>query len=69
MVDLTEIRKKTVSATECIESLDEPFQKRFIEQKKTYRLQTGTVEQLKKLRERYVVVAFSATWCARHRRQ
>jgi hypothetical protein len=63
MVDLTEIRKKTVSATEYIESLDEPFQKRFIERKKTYRLQRGIVEQLKKVRERCVVVAFSATWC------
>lgn len=63
MVDLTEIRKKAVSATEYIKGLDEPFKKRFIERKQTYRLHTEIVEQLKKLRERYVVVAFSATWC------
>ena len=29
MVDLTEIRKKTVSATEYIENLDELFKKQF----------------------------------------
>ena len=63
MVDLLEIRKKTVSATGYIEGLDEPFKKRFMERKRTYRLQTETVEQLKKLGERYVIVAFSATWC------
>jgi thiol-disulfide isomerase/thioredoxin len=63
MVDLTDIRKKTVSATEYIDGLDEPFKERFLERKRTYQMHTETVKQLKKLEEKYVVVAFSATWC------
>jgi thiol-disulfide isomerase/thioredoxin len=63
MVNLTEIRKKTVSATEYINGLDEPFRQGFIERKQTYPLHTEAVERLKKLGEKYVVVAFSAAWC------
>jgi len=63
MVDVTEIRKKTVSATEYINGLDEPFKERFLERKRTYQLDAETVKQLKKLEEKYVVVAFSAIWC------
>ena len=63
MVDLTEIRKKTVSATEYINGLDEPFKERFLERKRAYQLGAETVKQLKKLEEKYMVVAFSAIWC------
>ena len=63
MVDVTEIRKKTVSATEYINGLDEPFKERFLERKRTYQLDAETVKQLKKLEEKYMVVAFSAIWC------
>jgi thiol-disulfide isomerase/thioredoxin len=63
MVDLTEIRKKTVSATEYINGLDEPFKERVLERKRTYQLGAETVKQLKKLEEKYMVIAFSAIWC------
>jgi thiol-disulfide isomerase/thioredoxin len=63
MVDLSEIRKKTVSANEYINGLEQPFREKFLARKRTYQLHTETVKQLKTLKGLYVVVAFSAAWC------
>jgi len=63
MVAIPEIRKKTVTAKEYINSLEQPFKEGFLARKRTYQLHTETVKQLKELKERYEVVAFSAAWC------
>jgi thiol-disulfide isomerase/thioredoxin len=61
-VNLSEIREKTVSVSQYIESLKQPFQEKFLTRKQTYQLKTETVKQLK-FADKYVVVVFSAEWC------
>ena len=62
-VNLSEIRKKTVSAKQYLDSLEEPFRERFLTRKQTYKLNQEAVNQLKKVADKYVIVAFSAEWC------
>jgi thiol-disulfide isomerase/thioredoxin len=62
-VDLSEIRRRTVSATEYIYSLDRVPRELFLARKRTYLLQPEAVEVLHKSVDDFVVVAFSASWC------
>jgi hypothetical protein len=61
--NLSEIRKKTVSVKEYLDSLEQPFRDKFLTRKQTYRLKLEAVNQLKKFANNYVIVAFSAEWC------
>lgn len=62
-INLSEIREKTVSVSQYMESLTQPFQEKFLTRKQTYQLKAETVNQLKNLANKYLVVAFSAEWC------
>jgi thiol-disulfide isomerase/thioredoxin len=62
-VSLPEIRKKTVSVSQYITSLAQPFQEKFLERRQAYQLKTEVVNQLKKLANEYMVIVFSAEWC------
>jgi thiol-disulfide isomerase/thioredoxin len=62
-VDLSEIRKRTVSIGQYIDGLEEPFKESFVARKQTYQLQKEAVDQLKQFARSYMVVAFSASWC------
>lgn len=62
-VDLSEIRKRTVSIGQYIDGLEEPFKESFVARKQTYQLHKETVDQLKQFAHSYMVVAFSASWC------
>jgi hypothetical protein len=62
-VDPSDIRKKTVSVNQYIDSLKEPFKEKFLARKQAYRLQREAVDQLKRLAQKYMVIVFSATWC------
>jgi thiol-disulfide isomerase/thioredoxin len=62
-INLSEIRKKTVSVEQYLDSLEEPFRERFLTGKQTYTLNQEAVNQLKKVADKYVIVAFSAEWC------
>jgi len=62
-IDLSEIRKKTVSVNQYIDSLEQPFKEKFLMRKQTYQLRHDIINQLKKFAEKYLVVAFSAEWC------
>jgi thiol-disulfide isomerase/thioredoxin len=62
-INLSEIRKKTVSVEQYLDSLEEPFRERFLTRKQTYTLNQEAVNQLKKVADKYVIVAFSAEWC------
>ena len=62
-INLAEIRKKTVSVEQYLDSLEEPFRERFLTRKQTYTLNQEAVNQLKKVEDKYVIVAFSAEWC------
>jgi hypothetical protein len=62
-VDLSEIRKRTVSISQYIDGLEEPFKESFVARKQTYQLHKETVDQLKQFAHSYMVVAFSASWC------
>jgi thiol-disulfide isomerase/thioredoxin len=62
-IDLSSIRKKTVSADLYIDSLEQSARERFLTRKKEYSLQAEAVNALKDFAEKYVVIAFSAEWC------
>ena len=62
-INLSEIRKKTVSVEQYLDSLEEPFREKFLTRKQTYTLNQEAVNQLTKYAEGCMVVAFSAEWC------
>ncbi|NWF87292.1 thioredoxin family protein [Candidatus Bathyarchaeota archaeon] len=62
-INLTEIEKRTVSVNQYINSLEQPFRQKFLTRKQTYQLKQEIITQLKKLANKYVIVAFSAEWC------
>jgi thiol-disulfide isomerase/thioredoxin len=62
-IDLSEIREKTVSVSQYIKSLAQPFQEKFLTREQTYQLKTEAVNRLKKLANEYMMVVFSAEWC------
>lgn len=62
-ISLSEIKKKTVSVSQYIDSLKQPFSEKFLTRKQTYQLKREAINQLKKFANKYVIVAFSAVWC------
>jgi len=62
-INLSEIRKKTVPAEQYVKELDQPFRDFFLATSRTYQLQPEATDQLKRLVDGFVVVAFSAGWC------
>jgi hypothetical protein len=62
-IDLSDIRKKTVSVGEYIDSLEQPFKERFLTKKQAYKLKPEAVDQLRRFAEKFVVIVFSAAWC------
>lgn len=62
-IDLSEIRKKTISPDQYINGLEQPFKEKFLATKQTYKLQQEMINKLRELANKYVVVAFSAKWC------
>ena len=54
---------KTVSVTDYVMHMDEPFRSRFLERMKAYSLKEDVVEELKKYVDEIFVVVFSAEWC------
>jgi len=62
-INLSEIRKKTVSVEQYLDSLKEPFREKFLTRKQIYTLNQRAVNQLKKVAGKYVIVVFSAEWC------
>jgi len=62
-IDVSDIRKKTVSVTQYIDSLEQPFKEKILTKKQAYKLQPEAVEQLRRSAEKCVVIVFSAAWC------
>lgn len=62
-INLSGIRKRTVSVSQYIESLKQPFHEKFLTRKQTYQLKQEAINQLEKFAHKYMVVAFSAEWC------
>ncbi len=62
-INLSEVRKKTVSVSQYMYSLKHPFKEKFLTRKQTYQLKRETINQLKKFANNYYIVAFSAGWC------
>jgi thiol-disulfide isomerase/thioredoxin len=58
-----EVGKRTVAARQYINTLEQPFQEKFLATKQTYQLQQTAIDQLRKFASKYVIVAFSAAWC------
>lgn len=62
-ISLPEIRKRTVSVNQYVDSLEQPFYEKFLTRKQIYRLKTKAKSQLKKFADNYLIVVFSAEWC------
>jgi len=63
MVDLDEIRRKTVSVSDYVSSIESPFREKFLARKEGYQLNQNVVDKLKGIADKYTVVVFSAKWC------
>jgi len=63
MVDLEEIRRKTVSIADYISSMSNPFREKFLNRKESYQPNHEAIAKLKKEANKYSVVVFSAEWC------
>jgi hypothetical protein len=57
---LPEIEKKTVPINQYVESLEQPFQEKFLARKQSYRLNAEATSQLAGFAKDYVLVVFSA---------
>jgi thiol-disulfide isomerase/thioredoxin len=62
-LNLKEIRTRTVSPNDYVNSLEEPFKEKFLTRKQTYQPDQEAISQLKGFAGKYVIIAFSAGWC------
>ncbi|MGQ9743465.1 MAG: TlpA family protein disulfide reductase [Candidatus Bathycorpusculaceae bacterium] len=62
-INLLEVRKKTVSVSQYLDNVKQPFREKFSTRKQTYKMKQEAVNQLKRFAEKYLIVAFSAEWC------
>ncbi|MEM3783499.1 MAG: thioredoxin family protein [Candidatus Bathyarchaeia archaeon] len=62
-VNLSEVRQRTVSVNYYMSNIKEPFREKFLERKKTYKLNTDILGRLRNFANDYLIVAFSAEWC------
>ena len=60
---LSEIKTKTVAINHYIDSIEQPFSRKFLTRKRTYVLNKEATNHLRKFTNNYVIVAFSAEWC------
>lgn len=60
---LPEIKTKTVSINQYINSIEQPFRKKFLTRKQTCMLNKEAIKHLKKFANDFVIVVFSAEWC------
>jgi hypothetical protein len=60
---LSEIEKKTAPVSQYIESLEQPFQEKFLARKQDYRLNAEATTRLAGFAKDYMLVVFSAQWC------
>jgi len=63
MIDLDEIRRKTVSVDEYLSAMESPSKEKFLARKDTYQLNQNAINELKRIAHKYSVVVFSAEWC------
>jgi len=61
-INLSEIRKRTVSIVQYLNDIKQPFHEKFFTRKQTYQLKLEAINQLKSAKD-YLVIAFSAEWC------
>lgn len=61
--NLSEIVNKTVSVSEYLKNIREPFAEKFKERKKSYTLKREVIDELKKFARDHLLVVFSAEWC------
>jgi len=62
-LNLSKLRQRTVDVNQYINGMPAPFKEKFLERKRTYRLNTNVVDELRNFAQNYVIVAFSAEWC------
>jgi thiol-disulfide isomerase/thioredoxin len=62
-INLKETRKRTVSISQYIDNLKQPFREKFLARKHTYKLNREAITRIKEFADKYFMVAFSAEWC------
>jgi len=62
-INLQEIRKRTLSVNEYLDSLEEPFKQKFLSRKQTYTPNQEAVKHLRETADKYTIIVFSAKWC------
>jgi len=63
VLDLLEIRMKTVSIVEYMNGLEEPFKEKFLGRKEAYQPNREAIDKLGAFADRYLIIVFSAAWC------
>ncbi|MHA3964273.1 MAG: thioredoxin family protein [Candidatus Thorarchaeota archaeon SMTZ1-45] len=63
MVNLNDIRSRTINVRDYINSLKDQDKEKFLEVYNTYRLNIGVVRELEKVLKDLTVIVFSAAWC------
>jgi len=63
MIDLDEIRRKTVPVDKYLSTMENPFKEKFLARKESYQPNQDTVDKLKRIADKNIVVVFSAEWC------
>lgn len=63
LLDLSEIRRKTVSVTDYMNSLEEPFREKFLKRRQAYQPDQEAMIRLRESAGKYMIIVFSAGWC------
>ena len=63
ILNLSEIRARTVPVADYINGLEEPFRTKFLERRRTYQANEEAVSKLRVFAKEYVIIVFSAAWC------
>jgi len=63
LLNLSDIRSKTVPVSDYINSLEEPFREKFLMRRQTCQLNQEAINKLKESAKNYIIIAFSASWC------
>jgi len=62
-LNLSETRARTVSVSDYINNLEEPFREKFLAAEQTYQPNQEAISKLRQSAEEYMIIVFSATWC------
>ncbi|MEM2354692.1 MAG: thioredoxin family protein [Candidatus Bathyarchaeia archaeon] len=60
---MSTLKQRTIDVNQYVNNMSPPFKYSFLERKRTYQLKAEVLNELKRFRADYLIVAFSAEWC------